>query len=126
MWNPIGENSCNLEVVDPAFEDEVKARPRPVGIDLCPGELVYSLEKVIFVDADQIVRTDMGELYDMDLKGRPLAYTPFCDNKKEMDGYRFWRQGFWKDHLRGRPYDTSALYVVDLKKFRKTAAGDNL
>ena len=34
----------------------------------------------------------MGELYDMDLKGRPLAYTPFCDNNKEMDGYRFWKQ----------------------------------
>ncbi|XP_045817511.1 UDP-glucose:glycoprotein glucosyltransferase-like isoform X2 [Trifolium pratense] len=85
-----------------------------------------SLEKVIFVDADQIVRTDMGELYDMNLKGRPLAYTPFCDNNREMDGYRFWRQGFWKDHLRGRPYHISALYVVDLKKFRETAAGDNL
>jgi hypothetical protein len=34
----------------------------------------------------------MGELYDMNLKGRPLAYTPFCDNNREMDGYRFWRQ----------------------------------
>lgn len=85
-----------------------------------------SLEKVIFVDADQIVRADMGELYDMDIKGRPLAYTPFCDNNKEMDGYRFWRQGFWKEHLRGRPYHISALYVVDLVKFRETAAGDNL
>ncbi|XP_015878960.3 UDP-glucose:glycoprotein glucosyltransferase isoform X1 [Ziziphus jujuba] len=85
-----------------------------------------SLEKVIFVDADQIVRTDMGELYDMDIKGKPLAYTPFCDNNKEMDGYRFWRQGFWKEHLRGKPYHISALYVVDLVKFRQTAAGDNL
>lgn len=85
-----------------------------------------SLEKVIFVDADQIVRADMGELYDMDIKGRPLAYTPFCDNNKEMDGYRFWRQGFWKEHLRGRPYHISALYVVDLVRFRQTAAGDNL
>ncbi|XP_065869567.1 UDP-glucose:glycoprotein glucosyltransferase isoform X2 [Euphorbia lathyris] len=85
-----------------------------------------SLEKVIFVDADQVVRADMGELYDMDLKGRPLAYTPFCDNNREMDGYRFWRQGFWKEHLRGRPYHISALYVVDLVKFRETAAGDNL
>ncbi|KAF3444470.1 hypothetical protein FNV43_RR14162 [Rhamnella rubrinervis] len=84
------------------------------------------LEKVIFVDADQIIRTDMGELYDMDIKGKPLAYTPFCDNNKEMDGYRFWRQGFWKEHLRGRPYHISALYVVDLMKFRQTAAGDNL
>ncbi|XP_009780014.1 UDP-glucose:glycoprotein glucosyltransferase isoform X1 [Nicotiana sylvestris] len=85
-----------------------------------------ALEKVIFVDADQIIRTDMGELYDMDLKGRPLAYTPFCDNNREMDGYRFWKQGFWKEHLRGRPYHISALYVVDLLKFRETAAGDNL
>jgi UDP-glucose:glycoprotein glucosyltransferase len=85
-----------------------------------------SLEKVIFVDADQIIRTDMGELYDMDIKGRPLAYTPFCDNNRDMDGYRFWRQGFWREHLRGRPYHISALYVVDLIKFRETAAGDNL
>ncbi|KAK8617673.1 hypothetical protein V6N13_080581 [Hibiscus sabdariffa] len=85
-----------------------------------------SLEKVIFVDADQVVRADIGELYDMDIKGRPLAYTPFCDNNKDMDGYRFWRQGFWREHLRGRPYHISALYVVDLVKFRETAAGDNL
>ncbi|GMH06742.1 hypothetical protein Nepgr_008582 [Nepenthes gracilis] len=85
-----------------------------------------SLEKVIFVDADQIVRADMGELYDMDTKGRPLAYTPFCDNNKDMDGYRFWRQGFWKEHLRGKPYHISALYVVDLVKFRQKAAGDTL
>ncbi|KAI3990911.1 hypothetical protein MKX01_026095 [Papaver californicum] len=85
-----------------------------------------SLEKVIFVDADQIVRADMGELYDMDMKGKPYGYTPFCDNNKDMDGFRFWRQGFWKEHLRGRPYHISALYVVDLLKFRQTAAGDTL
>jgi lipopolysaccharide biosynthesis glycosyltransferase len=48
--------------------------------------------QVIFVDADQIVRADMAELYDMDIDGKPLAYTPFCDNNKEMDGFRFWNQ----------------------------------
>ncbi|KAJ7513700.1 hypothetical protein O6H91_23G011200 [Diphasiastrum complanatum] len=85
-----------------------------------------SLKKVIFVDADQIVRADMGDLYDMDINGKPLAYTPFCDNNRDMDGYRFWNQGFWREHLRGRPYHISALYVVDLAKFRQTAAGDNL
>ncbi|KAG0591180.1 hypothetical protein KC19_1G156300 [Ceratodon purpureus] len=85
-----------------------------------------SLKKVIFVDADQIIRADMAELYDMDIDGKPLAYTPFCDNNKEMDGFRFWNQGFWKDHLRGKPYHISALYVVDLVKFRQSAAGDNL
>ncbi|KAG5136474.1 hypothetical protein JHK82_021205 [Glycine max] len=97
--------------------------------DLIPHmalEYGFEYELVIFVDADQVVRADMGVLYDMDIRGKPLAYTPFCDNNKEMDGYRFWRQGFWKDHLRGKPYHISALYVVDLKKFRETAAGDNL
>eukprot|EP00897_Mesotaenium_endlicherianum_P001330 jgi/Mesen1/1224/ME000129S00327 len=62
-----------------------------------------STKKVIFVDADQIVRTDMGELYDMNLRGRPLAYTPMCDNNRQMEGYRFWkqfRQMAAGDHLR--------------------------
>jgi hypothetical protein len=33
-------------------------------------------------------------------------------------GFQFWRQGYWADHLRGRPYHISALYVVDLQVFR--------
>ena len=44
------------------------------------------------MDVDHVVRVYMGVLYDMDIRGKPLAYTPFCDNNKEMDGYRFWRQ----------------------------------
>ena len=76
--------------------------------------------QVIFVDADQIVRTDMKALMDLDLKGAcpltwqlnqqrpdtdpttplsacscagaPLGYTPMCDNAREMDGFRFWKQ----------------------------------
>lgn len=84
------------------------------------------LNKVIFVDADQIVRADMSELWTMDLHGAPYGYTPMCDNNKEMEGFRFWKQGFWRDHLRGRPYHISALYVVDLDRFRAMAAGDRL
>jgi len=84
------------------------------------------VKKIIFVDADQVVRADLKELYDMNLEGAPLAYAPFCDNKPEMDGFRFWKQGYWKDHLRGRPYHISALYIVDLRQFRRTAAGDQL
>lgn len=55
----------------------------------------------IFVDADQIVRTDLTELRDLDLGGAPYGYTPFCDSRKEMDGFRFWRQGYWRNHLQG-------------------------
>ncbi|KAJ2744815.1 killer toxin resistant protein [Coemansia sp. BCRC 34301] len=85
-----------------------------------------SLDRVIFVDADQIVRADLQELTDIDLQGAPYGYTPFCDDRAEIDGYRFWKNGWWKDHLRGKPYHISALYVVDLHRFRQLAAGDRL
>lgn len=38
----------------------------------------------------------------------------------------FLLQGFWRDHLQGRPYHISALYVIDLERFRQMAAGDRL
>ncbi|KAJ9506734.1 hypothetical protein QJQ45_009422, partial [Haematococcus lacustris] len=85
-----------------------------------------SVERIIFVDSDQVVRTDLAELYHMDIKGAPYAYTPFCDNNKEMDEFRFWKGGFWRGHLQGLPYHISALYLVDLKRFRAMAAGDQL
>ncbi|KAJ1812570.1 killer toxin resistant protein, partial [Coemansia sp. RSA 2599] len=47
-----------------------------------------NLDRVIFVDADQIVRADLQELADMDLKGAPYGYVPFCDDREEIDGYR--------------------------------------
>ncbi|XP_064615079.1 UDP-glucose:glycoprotein glucosyltransferase 1-like [Liolophura sinensis] len=84
------------------------------------------VKKFIFVDADQIVRTDLQELHDLDLEGAPYGYTPFCDSRKEMDGFRFWKSGYWASHLGHRKYHISALYVVDLKKFRRIAAGDRL
>jgi UDP-glucose:glycoprotein glucosyltransferase len=84
------------------------------------------LEKVIFVDADQIVRTDMYELVTHDLEGAPYGFTPMGDSRTEMEGFRFWKTGYWSNFLRGRPYHISALYVVDLVKFRQLAAGDRL
>ncbi|THC95780.1 hypothetical protein EYZ11_004733 [Aspergillus tanneri] len=85
-----------------------------------------SLEKVIFVDADQIVRTDMYDLVTLDLEDAPYGFTPMCDSREEIEGFRFWKQGYWKKFLRGKPYHISALYVVDLSRFRALAAGDRL
>ncbi|KAH8670486.1 UDP-glucose:glycoprotein glucosyltransferase-domain-containing protein [Ilyonectria robusta] len=85
-----------------------------------------SLDKVIFVDADQIVRTDMIDLVNHDLEGAPYGFTPMCDSRTEMEGFRFWKQGYWANYLRGLPYHISALYVVDLHRFRQLAAGDRL
>lgn len=68
----------------------------------------------------------MKELQQLDLGGAPYGYTPFCESRREMDGFRFWKQGYWRTHLQGRKYHISALYVVDLKRFRRIAAGDRL
>lgn len=39
---------------------------------------------------------------------------------------RFWDRGYWKNFLGNRKYHISALYRVDLKRFRQLAAGDRL
>jgi UDP-glucose:glycoprotein glucosyltransferase len=85
-----------------------------------------NLDKVIFVDADQIVRTDMYDLVQLDLHGAPYGFTPMCDSRTEMEGFRFWKQGYWATYLRDLPYHISALYVVDLRRFRALASGDRL
>ncbi len=89
-----------------------------------------SVERVIFVDADQIVREDLAKLRTLDLQGAPYAFTPFCshaENRRlETKGFRFWESGYWKDTLHGLPYHISALFMVDLKRFRQLAAGDLL
>lgn len=85
-----------------------------------------SLDKVIFVDADQIVRADLHSLVTLDLHGAPYGFTPMCDSRTEMEGFRFWKTGYWASYLKGRPYHISALYVVDLRRFRELAAGDRL
>uniref|UniRef100_A0A914YQY2 UDP-glucose:glycoprotein glucosyltransferase n=1 Tax=Panagrolaimus superbus TaxID=310955 RepID=A0A914YQY2_9BILA len=85
-----------------------------------------NVRKIIFVDADQIIRTDMMELMNFDLDGAPYGFTPFCDSRTSMEGFRFWKQGYWAQHLAGRRYHISALYVIDLAKFRQIAAGDRL
>lgn len=85
------------------------------------------LDKVIFVDADQIVRTDMQELVDVDLHGAPYGYTPMGELREEMEEFRFWNTGYWARVLGDRfKYHISALYVVDLQRFRQMGAGDRL
>lgn len=49
-----------------------------------------------------------------------------CDSRTEMEGFRFWKTGYWARFLHGLPYHISALFVVDLNRFRALAAGDRL
>lgn len=84
------------------------------------------VKKIIYVDADQVVRGDLKELWDLDLHGAPYGYTPMCSSREETLGFQFWNTGFWKSHLGDKPYHISALYVVDLDVFRKKRVGDTL
>jgi UDP-glucose:glycoprotein glucosyltransferase len=49
-----------------------------------------------------------------------------CSSRESTLGFQFWESGFWKEHLRGKPYHISALYVVDLERFRRDLVGDQL
>jgi UDP-glucose:glycoprotein glucosyltransferase len=82
------------------------------------------LDRVVYIDSDQVVRTDLIELMRMDFQGAPYAFTPFCDSRKETESFRFWKQGYWQNWLGGLNYHISALFAIDLPRFRQMAAGD--
>lgn len=85
------------------------------------------LEKVVFVDADQIARTDLIELVETDLLGAPYGFPPMCESRKETEGLRFWKQGYWQNVLKDDlKYHISALFVVDRKRFRQLLVGDRM
>ena len=84
------------------------------------------VSRVVFVDADQIVQSDIANLYNTDLRGRAVGFVPLCvgNSRNETRPYRFWDAGHWKEHLQGKPYHISAIFVVDLDEFRRVGAGD--
>nr|WOG36150.1 uncharacterized protein [Candida metapsilosis] len=85
------------------------------------------LDRVIFIDADQICRTDLDELVNMDLEGAPYGFTPMCESNPKTEGFRFWKSGYWSDVLQDDlKYHISALFVVDLPKFKSIEAGNRL
>lgn len=45
-----------------------------------------NVKRVIYVDADQVVRSDLRELWEMDLEGAPYGLTPFCSDEIMNEG----------------------------------------
>jgi UDP-glucose:glycoprotein glucosyltransferase len=85
-----------------------------------------NLERVIYIDSDQTIRTDLMELMGMDFGSAPYAFTPFCDSREETEPFRFWKSDYWKYALGPNRYHTSSLFAIDLIKFRQMGAGDKL
>lgn len=61
------------------------------------------LDKVIFVDADYIVRTNLKELIDLDLHGAPYGYAPMGDDNEGMEGFWFWMRVIGSSSCRAVP-----------------------
>ena len=43
--------------------------------------------QIIYVDADQVSRVDINELWEMDIHDHVYAYTPLCTSNRETKGY---------------------------------------
>lgn len=95
-----------------------------------------NLDKIIYIDSDQIVRTDLQELMDMQFSNNaPYAFPPYCNSRPEMEEYRFWEHGYWNDILTKKrwkhgqpslPYHSSSLFVVDLVELKHLASAEFL
>ncbi len=84
------------------------------------------IDRIIFMDADQVTRTDSLELWNMDIHNHSIAMTPFCsgvDANKETFNLRFWNKQSWTRALKGKPYHISALFIADLAKIRERNIG---
>ena len=52
--------------------------------------------RIIFLDADLVLRADVAELWEMDLQGKAYGYTPMGNSNEMTMGFRFWDQAWWK------------------------------
>ena len=64
------------------------------------------VDRVIFVDADQVARADLSELAEFDMDHQVYAFVPFCEDRPEMASYQFWNTpgSYWEKILQGKPY----------------------
>ena len=46
----------------------------------------------------------MKELVDVNLHGHVYGMAPMGSDRTEMEGFRFWKTGYWKEALHGKPY----------------------
>lgn len=81
-------------------------------------EILYDLEKIIYIDGDVIVRDDLTELYNIDMGDNKLAAVKDANglnNKKIDEGYFYFNSGVMVMNLGKMRIDGD---VARLKKYR--------
>lgn len=93
---------------------------------------INKVSKILYVDADQVMRADPQQYFDYPLNGNVFGMVPFCSGtilaRKETEEFRFWEKkgSYWDKVLDGRPYFISALFVVDMVQWHREMAGEAL
>lgn len=93
---------------------------------------INKVSKILYVDADQVMRADPQQYFEYPLNGNVFGMVPFCSGsilaRKETEEFRFWekKDSYWAKVLDGRPYFISALFVVDMAQWHREMAGEAL
>jgi UDP-glucose:glycoprotein glucosyltransferase len=100
-------------------KSKAEAIVRLLFIDLV---LPFDLDRIIFVEPGQVVRTDLTELMYMDMGSFPYALVKFCDGAPGVP--KHWDTTFWRHYLRNRSYYSSSLFVLNLPQYRQLSMGE--
>ncbi|RKP29655.1 hypothetical protein METBISCDRAFT_18165 [Metschnikowia bicuspidata] len=83
-----------------------------------------TVDKVIVVDADLVVISDLSELIELDMH-EVYGFVPMCEHRPVSE--KFWHAGYWKDVLKDDlHYYSSSMFVVDVARFRAARTGEHL
>lgn len=88
-----------------------------------------SVNRLIVITPTAVVQGGpLENLWEVRLHSALWAFPTHCDHKPATQrSRRFWETSkLWKDHLNGRPYYSSSLFVVDMVSYRRQGAGDVL
>lgn len=93
-------------------------------------ELKPGVDKALYIDCDMLLTADVGELYDADLCGKPLAAVPYRDERDDMRALVSARSEPSIKQILGLPdehlYFNAGLLVIDCKQFRMKGWVDEL
>ena len=86
-------------------------------------ELKPELDKALYIDSDMVITADVGELFDTDMQGKPLAAVPYRDERADLrpiaDQHPECQGRTWMQLPENHLYFNSGLLLLDCDYFRR-------
>jgi hypothetical protein len=102
-------------------KDRAAAISRVLFLDLF---MPLEVERVIALEPGMVVRGDIAELVELDMKDSPCGFIPFPKHTDpHVPGVRFWGRDFSPSKNSSRDF-RGGLFVVDLPLWRQAALGE--